>query len=125
MDTNRRKELIAQYKLTKKPMGLFIIRSNVNNRCYIEGTQDLKGRMNGTKVRLEAGIHPNQELQKEWQEFGSENFTIEILDHLEYDKDESKTDYKADLDFLKMIWEEKLAKDSITFYKKRLVNEGR
>ena len=120
MDASRKKELIAQYKLTKKPMGLFIIRCKVNGKCYIEGTQDLRGRINGTKARLAGGFHPNRELQKEWQDFGSENFTLEILDYFEYDKDETKTDYKDDLDLLKMIWEERLSKEDMRFYKKRL-----
>jgi hypothetical protein len=120
MDAGRKKELLAQYKQTKKPMGLFIIRCKLNNKCYIEATQDLKGRINGAKARLAGSFHPNRELQKEWEDLGSENFTIEILDYLEYDKDESKTDYKEDLALLQMIWEEKLAREDMIFYKKRI-----
>lgn len=117
---DRRKELKLQYKQTKPQMGLFIIRSKVNNKCYIQGTQDLRGVINGAKVRLEAGMHPNRELQKEWKESGAENFEIEILEHLEYDKDESKTDYTEDLNLLQMIWEEKLAKENLEFYNKKI-----
>jgi hypothetical protein len=76
--------------------------------------------MNGAIVRLEAGMHPNKELQKEWKDFGSDNFTIEILENLEYDKDESKTDYKEELTLLQIICEEKLAKQNLELYKKRI-----
>lgn len=117
---DRKKELKLQYKLTKPDMGIFIIRSKVNNKCYLQATQDLRGVINGAKVRLEGGMHPYKELQKEWKDFGSENFTIEILEALEYDKDESKTDYTEDLNLLQMIWEEKLAKENWVFYKKRI-----
>ncbi len=120
MDKSRKKELIAQYKQMKPPMGIFIIRSKVNNKCYIEETQDLKGKMNSARAKLSAGLHPNQELQKEWADFGPENFTIEILAHLEYDKDEAKTDYKEELALLRMIWEEKLANEGVEFFKKRI-----
>lgn len=120
MDPRRKKELIAQYKQTKPSMGIFIVRSKENNKYYLEGTQDLRGKINGTKARLGGGMHPNRELQKEWNEFGAENFIIEILEHLEYDKDESKTDYKEELALLQMMWEEKLAKDNLEFYKKRI-----
>lgn len=120
MDKSRRKELTEQYKLTKPQMGIFIIRSKVNNKCYIQATQDLRGVINGAKVRLAGGIHINKELQKEWTDFGSENFTIEILENLEYDKDESKTDYTEDLALLQMLWEEKLSEEKIEFYKKRI-----
>ncbi len=117
---DRKKELKLQYKQTKPQMGIFIIRSKVNNKCYIQATQDLRGVINGAKVRLENGMHPNKELQKKWTEFGSENFTIEILENLEYDKDESKTDYTEDLALLQMIWEEKLAKGNMELYRKRI-----
>jgi hypothetical protein len=115
---DRKKELKLQYKQMKPEMGIFIIRSKVDHKCYIQATQDLRGVVNGAKVRLAAGMHPYRELQKAWNEHGEENFTIEILDNLAYDKDESKTDYKEDLALLQMIWEEKLTKEHMMFYKK-------
>ena len=120
LDKTRKKELIEQYKLTKPQMGIFIIRCKMNNKCYLQTTQDLRGVMNGTLARLSGGFHPNDELQKEWKELGSENFTIEILERLEYDKDEAKTDYSEELVLLKMIWEEKLAQENVEFYKRRI-----
>lgn len=117
---DRKKELKEQYKQTKSQMGLFIIRSKTEDKCYIEATQDLRGRMNGTKVRLRGGMHPNRELQKVWQDQGEENFIIEIMENLDYDKDETKTDYREDLALLQMIWEEKLAKEGMALYKKRI-----
>lgn len=117
---DRRKELKEQYKLMKPEMGLFIIRSKFNNKCYLQATQNLRGVMNGTKAKLEAGSHPNRELQKEWKDFGSGNFTMDILENLKYDKDESKTDYSEELALLQMIWEEKLAEENLVFYRKRL-----
>ena len=116
----RKKELKMQYKQARPQMGIFIIRCNANNKCYIQATHDLRGVINGAKARLESGMHPYRELQMEWNDFGSGSFTIEILENLEYDKDESKTDYKEDLALLQMIWEENLAKENLVFYKKRL-----
>ncbi|HBG21830.1 MAG TPA: hypothetical protein DDW83_01035, partial [Peptococcaceae bacterium] len=60
--------------------------------------------------------HPNQELQKDWQEIGEECFKIRVLEKMEYDKDESKTDYTDDLDILKMLWIDKLKDKGITLY---------
>jgi hypothetical protein len=117
---DRKKELKMQYKQMKPQMGIFIIRSKVNNKCFLKATPDLRGVINGTKVRLGSGIHPNRELQKEWIEFGPENFTLEILENLEYEKDESKTDYSEDLSLLEMIWEEKLAEENLELYRKRI-----
>jgi len=115
---DRRKELKELYKRMKPEMGIFIIRSNSNNKCYIDSTKDLKSALNSTKFKLEAGSHPNRELQKDWRENGEKGFTIEILEKLEYDKDESKVDYSEELALLKMIWEEKLIQEGMDFYKK-------
>jgi hypothetical protein len=115
---DRKKELKMQYKQMKPQMGVFIIRSKSNNKYYIEGTQDLRGTMNGARFKLDAGGHPNRELQQEWVGNGPSDFTIEVLENLEYDKDESKTDYMEDLALLQMIWEEKLAKEGMEIYKR-------
>ncbi len=119
MDKSRKKELREQYKLMKPQMGIFIIRSKATNKCYIQATQDLRGVINGAKVRLEGGFHPNRELQKAWNDLGSESFAIEILENLEYGKDESKTDYTEDLALLEMMWEEKMAQEGVELYKKQ------
>jgi hypothetical protein len=115
---DRKKELKEQYRQMKPQMGIFIIRSRTSKKYFIEGTQNLKGRVNSNRFKLDAGSHQNRELQKEWQDFGAENFTIEILENLEYDKNESKTDYREDLALLQMIWEEKLSQDGLELYQK-------
>ena len=120
MDKDRKRELIQQYKQTRPLMGILIIRSRTSNKCCLQTTQNINGAINGTRFKLNMGGHVNKELQKEWKEFGSENFKIEVLEYLEYDKDESKTDYSEDLALLQSIWEEKLTKENVTFYKKSI-----
>lgn len=114
---NRRKELVEQYKQMKPDMGLFWIRSKTSPKCFIETSQNLKGKINSITFQLNAGAHPNQELQKDWKELGPAHFTIEILELLKYDKDESKTDYSEELTILKMVWEEKMFAEKMVFYK--------
>jgi hypothetical protein len=101
-------------------MGVFIVRSRSSNKCFLEATSDLRARFNGVLARLDGNMHPNRELQKEWNELGRDNFTFEILEELAYDKDETKADYSEELLLLQMIWEEKLIKQGMEFYKKRL-----
>lgn len=115
MMNNRKKELKEQYKHMKPDMGIFIIQSISSNKCYIETTQNLKGRINSTRFQLEAGNHPNKELLKDWYDIGYDKFTIEVLETLEYG-DEPKTDYEEELMLLKMIWMDKLTKKGMEFY---------
>lgn len=116
---SRRKELLEQYKQMKPDMGIFWIRSKGSKKCFLETSQNLKGKMNSTRFQLEAGQHPVQELQREWQQFGAGQFQFEILELLQYDKDESKTDYTEELAILKLMWEEKLSREQFVFYKRK------
>ncbi|MGI6684679.1 MAG: GIY-YIG nuclease family protein [Bacillota bacterium] len=113
---DRKKELKEQYRQMKPDMGIFIIRFNAGNKCFIEGTQDMKSRINRYKFQLEFGSHPCRELQKDWNSQGPGSFSFEVLENLPYDKDESKTDYSDDLALLQMIWKEKLAKEGWKVY---------
>ncbi|TJX15172.1 GIY-YIG nuclease family protein [Tissierella creatinini] len=113
---DRKKELKEQYKQMKPDMGIFTVRSNISNKAYLGISQNLNGYINRTLFQLKLGSHPNMELQKDWKEYGADNFTVEIIEILEYDKDESKTDYSEELAVLKMIWEEKLVKENKELY---------
>ncbi len=115
---DRRKELKEQYKNIRPDMGIFIVYSNSNSKCFIEIARDLKSRINRTKFQLEFGNHPNKELQKEWKDLGEKSFKIEVLEKLEYDENNLKIDYTEDLALLKMIWQEKLIQKGMVFYKK-------
>ena len=115
----RRKELIEQYKQMKPDMGIFWVRSRTDNKCYLETSHNLKGKINSTLFQLDLGSHPYKELQRAWRDHGPDGFEVEILETLKYDKDETKQDYSEELDILRMVWEEKLREQGMEFYSKR------
>ncbi len=116
ISSEKKKELRAQYKQIKPDMGIFAVINKSNFKHFLETTQNLKGKINSTQFRLEAGSHPNKELQKDWRTIGSDGFEIKIIEQIEYDKDECKTDYSDDLELLKMIWVENLTNEDIQLY---------
>ncbi|SDW42907.1 GIY-YIG nuclease family protein [Tepidimicrobium xylanilyticum] len=113
---DRKKELKEQYKMMKPHMGVFIIKSNYSNKCFVESSNNLKATVNSIQFKLNFGNHPNKELQMDWKEYGESSFIIKILEKLEYDEDESKTDYSEELEILKMVCKEKLLNEGIEFY---------
>lgn len=113
---DRRKELKLQYKQMKPEMGVMMISSDFDNKCFLKGTQNIKATLNSARLQLKTGGHPNRELQKAWKEHDEQNFTIQVLEKLDYEEDESKTDYSEELALLEMVWTEKLAKNNIEFY---------
>ena len=117
---NRRKQLVAEYQQMKPDMGIFMIRSLDSQKCLLDVSQNIKAKINSVKFQLGANLHPNQELQKEWNEYGEHRFEITILEKLKYSKDESKTDYSEELEILKLEWEDKLLQENTTFYRKKI-----
>ncbi len=109
MDT--KKELKQKYKEMKPPMGVFIIKNNINGKTFVGVDKDTKSIINRFKFQLQWGGHPIKELQQDWKKFGEDAFTIKVLELLEYDEKEEKTDYSEELEILKMIWLEKLNPD--------------
>lgn len=113
---SERKQLVEQFKQMKPDMGIFWIRSKQTNKYFLETSQHLKAKMNSIKFQLDAGLHPNQELQSDWKTAGVEQFDIDVLEVLNYDKDESKTDYSEELAILRLMWEEKLSAQKLVPY---------
>lgn len=107
---DRKKELKEQYKQMKSDMGLIAIINNETDEHYLIPSQDTKAMMNRIRFQLDLGGFKDKHVQRQWKELGEGSFTIKVLEKLEYDKDESKTDYKEDLEVLKMMWEEKLSR---------------
>ncbi|PKL83411.1 MAG: hypothetical protein CVV24_05200 [Ignavibacteriae bacterium HGW-Ignavibacteriae-3] len=102
-----KKEFKRKYKETLPPMGIYQIKNLANGKIFIGNSKDLHGKSNSFRFQLDAGLHLNSELQKDYSKFGGENFTFEILDRLEPKVDLS-FNYNDDLTTLEELWLEKM-----------------
>jgi hypothetical protein len=113
MKNQNRKEIIKEYKQTHRPMGVYQIKNNVNGKILIGGSLNLDGIYNREKFTLKLGMHINKDLQKDWKEFGEENFLFEVLEQIKpqeeiiINQDELKK-YKYKLEKLENKWLDKL-----------------
>jgi len=102
-----KKELKDGYKEKKFKMGVFQIRNIINNKIYIDSSTDLVAIWNRHKYQLYNGLHLNITLQKEWTEFGQENFIYEILSEIK--QDETRTiDYRKEVKQFEAMFIEEL-----------------
>ena len=102
-----RKELIRQYKETRRPMGIFCVRNTSNGKILIGSSVDLPSRLNREQAQLRLGAHPNPELQKDWNALGAASFAFEALDTL-IPPDGMDYDPAFDLGVLEQLWLDKL-----------------
>jgi hypothetical protein len=116
LDRARKKELQEQYKQMKPDMGIFAIRNKENGKCWLATSQNLKGAINRSLFALNFGNFPVRDLQRDWKALGKSRFSVDVLETLKYDEDETKMDYSEELAILRMIWEERLAGEGTAFY---------
>lgn len=104
---DKRKALKLEYKQTPRPMGVYQVKNNVNGKVFVGSSPNVDGKINGTKFQLEMGSHKNKDLQNEWNTYGEQTFSFEVLELLEPDEDPSY-DHSDDLEVLEELWLEKL-----------------
>lgn len=114
MKTN--KELKAEYKQMKFPMGVFQIRNKVNGKILIDSSMNMNAKWNRHKLQLGVGNNWMTELQNDWKKFGEENFVFEVLSELE-EKNGGDADYKNELAVL-----EELILDELRPYREKGYN---
>jgi group I intron endonuclease len=102
-----KKILKDQYKQAVRPMGVYQIKNLVNGKVFIGSAQNLSGKINSHRFQLKMGSHINRTLQREYVQFGEENFSFTILDYLEPQK-KPGGDYTVDLTILEEMWKERI-----------------
>ena len=87
-------------------MGVFQIRNLLNDKIFIASSMDLPAFFNRVRFQLNANSHPGRSLQKDWQEYGEENFAFEVLEEVN-PSEQADYNYTADVKFLEDLWLEK------------------
>jgi len=102
-----RAELKREYRERRKPAGVFMVKNNANGKILLGSSLNLEGPLNAHKFMLTIGKHLNESLQRDWDTFGSEQFTFEILEVVKV-KDDAQFNLADELTLLEQIWLEKL-----------------
>jgi len=113
-----RKELKEEYKQMKFRMGVFQVKNKINGKIFIGSSTDLVAIWHAQKLQLDMGIHPNSDLQKDWNEYGAENFVYEIKEEINQ-TDDRQIDFAKEIKTLEeMIIEELQPYDEKGYHKK-------
>ena len=103
---DRRKQLNQMYQEIPIIAGIYQVKNLKNQKMFIRSTRNLKT-INGVKFTLESGTHINKELQKDWQQYGADAFSIEVLEELKK-SEEPYFNEKEALKELETKWLEQL-----------------
>jgi hypothetical protein len=102
-----RKALIREYKESRRPMGVYRVYNTVKGKSFVGTSNDLPSMLNRQQAQLRMSVHPNRELQRDWDELGADAFEFEILDTLTA-SEQGDQDPTQDLRALEELWLDKL-----------------
>lgn len=101
-----RKALKRAAREVKPEAGVYQIRNVRNGMILVESTLNLKT-LNGRRVQLAQGAHPNARFRADLQALGADAFVFEVLEVLE--EDDGELLYRRDaLERLEAEWLERL-----------------
>ena len=101
MDSSRKKELINAYKQKPKNGGVFAVRSTVNDKRWIECTQDLEGMKNRFEFSVFTNVPMHHCLKEDWLAQGGSCFVYEVLETLAPKEGELPQDYQRGIELLR------------------------
>lgn len=114
-----RKALLRQYKETRRPAGIFVVRHRVTGKSFIGRSEDLTAILNRHRAQLKMGSHPVKALQDDWNAGTEEEFEFEALDTLLPPESEATWKPEDDLRTLELLWFEKLNSEGVSLYTDR------
>jgi hypothetical protein len=107
LSPSARSERIREYKDTFPSMGIYVVRNTATGRVWLGKSQNVEGALNRIRFELKMRGHRNTALSNEWQHFGAESFTFEVLDRVKK-REEPSFDYDAELQALLALWQAEL-----------------
>lgn len=102
-----RAELRRAYKETPRQAGIFQIKNSKTGKILLGSSTNLHGPLNKHRFILSTGRHDNAALQNDWNQFGPDAFSFEILEIVK-PSDEPSFCLEDELTLLEQIWLEKL-----------------
>jgi hypothetical protein len=115
---DNRKELKKEYTRAGTVAGVYKIECAENGRIFLGSSTNAPGLLNSHRFQLEFKAHRNKALQEDWDRFGKDCFTFEVVDMIAK-KEDPAVDIKEELTELEGLWREKLAKENKAFYPAR------
>ena len=104
---DKRKALKREYMEAFRAPGICKITNSANNKVFLAGSLNVEALVRRHRSELKLGSHRNEELLKDYKEFGAEAFRFEILESIEQSK-EADFDYTREVEILLDLWLEKL-----------------
>ena len=111
MDKDKKREIVSEYKQRKTAGGVYKVTNTESGRYMLKAEVDLQSfqnRFNFSK-KINSCLHPK--MQKDFNQYGAEAFTLEFLEETVKKEDESDMGFRDRLKRMEEVWAEKFDRD--------------
>lgn len=109
MNADKRKQLKNDYRNKPAVGAVYAIGCGGDPRRMIKSTTDIAGIQNRFQFAQATNTCPDPAFRGEWEKYGAEAFSFEVLEALEMKKDQTADEFADDIRLLHALWLEKLA----------------
>ncbi len=105
--SERKKELTLEYKSRIISGGVYKITNTANGWYWLKADLNIQGQKNRFKFSKKTDSCVQLRLKKDWDQYGTQAFTFEILEEIEMKDTQTLKEFKDDLLVLEEMWAER------------------
>lgn len=111
MNTEKRKQLIHDYKQKRSVGAVYALECSGNHRRWIKSTTDIAGLKNRFQFSMSMKGCPDPVTRVECATYGWDSISLVVLEELEKKEDQTDKEFAEDIKVLKALWVDKLASE--------------
>ncbi|MDF2907982.1 MAG: hypothetical protein K0R34_3303 [Herbinix sp.] len=97
MEQLNKREIREQYKNRTLTGGVFRIKCSGSGHVWIKSTNDLDGQINKFNFFVSTNSCPEPTMRSDWNQYGAETFSFDILEKLEKGETQSDKEFADDI----------------------------
>lgn len=107
MNSDRKKQLRNEYKSKPAVGAVYAIDCSGNGRRLMKSTVDIGGIKSRYNFAISTKGSPDPSLNNEWLKYGSESFSLTVLEEMTMREGQSPKEFADDMNALYELWLEK------------------
>lgn len=111
MNEEKKRQIRNEYKSKPAVGAIYALECSGNKRRCIKSTVDIEGLKNRFQFALSIKGCPDPVMTAEWKEYGSESFSLVVLEELKMKEDQTAREFRDDMKQLYELWLEKLKEE--------------
>ncbi|MEL7570996.1 MAG: GIY-YIG nuclease family protein [Eubacteriaceae bacterium] len=113
MNSEDKKKIISEYKQRLEIGGVIAVKNNATGKVLLEATRNIEGYKNRFEFSKKMGSAVTLKLAQDWKIYGSNAFSIEVLETIKKGETQTPKEFNDDVKLLKEFWREKFSADML------------